>query len=67
MSLPSVSLPKGGGAIKGIDEKLAVNQATGTASLSLGVFMSPGRSGFGPSLGLAYDSGAGNGPFGLGD
>jgi RHS repeat-associated protein len=66
LSLPAVSLPKGGGAIKGIDEKLAVNQATGTASLSLGVFTSPGRSGFGPSLGLDYDSGAGNGPFGLG-
>ncbi len=66
VSLPSVSLPKGGGAIKGIDEKLNVNQATGTASLSLGVFTSPGRSGFGPSLALTYDSGAGNGPFGLG-
>jgi RHS repeat-associated protein len=66
VSLPPVSLPKGGGAIKGIDEQLAVNRATGTASLSLGVFSSPGRSGFGPSLALAYDSGAGNGPFGLG-
>jgi RHS repeat-associated protein len=66
VSLPSVSLPKGGGAIKGIDEKLNVNQATGTTSLSVGVFTSPGRSGFGPSLGLTYDSGAGNGPFGLG-
>ncbi len=66
VALPSVSLPKGGGAIRGIDEQLAVNQASGTASLSVGVFTSPGRSGFGPSLGLAYDSGAGNGPFGLG-
>ena len=27
---------------------------------------SPGRSGFGPALDLSYDSGAGNGPFGLG-
>ena len=27
---------------------------------------SPGRAGFGPALSLSYDSGAGNGPFGLG-
>ena len=30
------------------------------------VATSPGRAGFGPSLSLSYDSGAGNGPFGLG-
>ena len=64
--LPSISLPTGGGAIRGIDEKLTVNQATGTASLSVGVFTSPARQGFGPTLALSYDSGAGNGPFGLG-
>ena len=29
---PAISLPKGGGAIKGIDEKFAVNPATGTGS-----------------------------------
>ncbi len=28
--------------------------------------MSSGRSGFGPRLSLAYDSGSGNGPFGIG-
>jgi RHS repeat-associated protein len=65
-SLPSISLPTGGGAIRGIDEKLSVNQATGTAALTVGVFTSPARQGFGPSVGLSYDSGAGNGPFGLG-
>jgi RHS repeat-associated protein len=64
--LPTIALPKGGGAIRGIDEKFTVNPATGTASLSVPVFTSPGRSGFGPQLSLAYDSGAGNGPFGLG-
>jgi RHS repeat-associated protein len=64
--LPSISLPKGGGAIRGIDEKLTVNQATGTASLTVGVFTSPARQGFGPTTALSYDSGGGNGPFGLG-
>lgn len=64
--LPSLSLPKGGGAIRGIGEKLTANPATGTAGLSIPVATSPGRAGFGPSLSLAYDSSAGNGPFGLG-
>ena len=65
-SLPSISLPKGGGAIKGIGEKFAANPVTGTGSLSVPIFTSPGRSNFGPQLSLSYDSGAGNGPFGLG-
>lgn len=65
-SAPAISLPKGGGAIRGIDEKFSVNPATGTGSLSVPIYTSPGRSGFGPQLSLSYDSGAGNGPFGLG-
>src|SRR5258708_18917132 len=63
-AMPSVSLPTGGGAIRGIDEKFSVTAATGTAGLTVPVTTSPGRSGFGPSLALSYDSGAGNGPFG---
>src|SRR5712664_3423828 len=64
--LPSISLPKGGGAIRGIGEKFAANPVTGTGSLSLPIYASPGRSGFGPQLSLSYDSGASNSPFGLG-
>jgi len=64
--IPSISLPKGGGAIRGIGEKFAANPVTGTGSLSVPIFTSPGRSGFGPQLSLSYDSGAGNGPFGFG-
>ena len=63
---PSVSLPKGGGAIRGIGEKFAANPVTGTGSMSVPLATSPGRSGFGPQLSLSYDSGAGNGPFGFG-
>jgi len=37
-SLPSLSLPKGGGAIRGIDEKFAVNPSTGTGTISVPVF-----------------------------
>jgi RHS repeat-associated protein len=65
-SLPALSLPRGGGAIRGIGEKFAANPATGTATLTISLDASPGRSGFGPQLALTYDSGAGNGPFGLG-
>lgn len=65
-SVPSVSLPKGGGAIRGIGEKFAANPVTGTGTLSVPIATSPGRSGFGPQLLLSYDSGSGNGPFGFG-
>src|SRR4051794_24939816 len=65
-SMPSISLPKGGGAIRGIGEKFAANPVTGTGSMSVPLATSPGRSGFGPQLSLSYDSGAGNGPFGFG-
>ena len=65
-SLPVLSLPKGGGAIRGIGEKFAANPVTGTGSMTIPLSVSPGRSGFGPELALSYDSGAGNGPFGFG-
>src|SRR3954466_16113725 len=64
--LPAINLPKGGGAIRGIGEKFAANPVTGTGSMSVPIATSPGRSGFGPQLALSYDSGAGNGPFGIG-
>ena len=64
--LPAITLPKGGGAIRGIGEKFAANPVTGTGSMTVPIATSPGRSGFGPQLSLSYDSGAGNGPFGFG-
>lgn len=66
VTTPSISLPKGGGAIRGIGEKFAANPVTGTGSMSVPIATSPGRSGFGPQLSLTYDSGTGNGPFGFG-
>jgi hypothetical protein len=63
---PQISLPKGGGAIRGIDEKFAANPVTGTGALTVPIAISPGRSGFGPQLSLTYDSGLGNGVFGFG-
>ena len=63
---PAIRQPQGGGALRGIGEKFAANSATGTASLTIPIPLSGGRGGFGPQLTLAYDSGAGNGPFGVG-
>lgn len=63
---PTIDLPKGGGAIRGIGEKFGANPVTGTASMTVPIRTSPGRSGFGPDLTLSYDSGNGNGPFGFG-
>lgn len=63
---PSLSLPKAGGDIRGMGEKFATNPVTGTASLQVPVAVTPCRGGAAPHLSLSYDSGAGNGLFGLG-
>ncbi|MBA2937207.1 insecticidal toxin complex protein [Paenibacillus sp. CGMCC 1.16610] len=66
IEIPSISLPKGGGAMKSIDEKFSVNAVNGTASLSIPLPFSQTRDGAAPALQLSYSSGAGNGVFGLG-
>ena len=62
--LPEVTLPKSGGAIRGLGEKFSVASATGTANLSVPLPLGAAR--MTPQLALAYNSGAGNGTFGLG-
>lgn len=63
---PQVSLPKGGGAIRGLGEKFQTNPANGTATLTIPVPLSKSRGEFQPALTLSYSSGSGNGPYGLG-
>src|ERR1035437_6470024 len=63
---PVISLPKGGGAIRGISESFTVNAINRAANLSLRLPLSTSRAAFTPDLHLAYDSGAGDGPFGMG-
>jgi hypothetical protein len=65
-SPPQISLPKGGGALRGIGETFSANGAKGTASFSVPLGLTAARSGFMPQLSLDYDSGAGNGIFGMG-
>lgn len=62
---PQIELPKGGGAIRSIDEKFTVNAINGTSTFSIPLPVSSAR-GFSPALTLLYSSGLGNGPFGLG-
>jgi hypothetical protein len=63
---PSISLPKGGSAIRGIGEKFAAHPVTGTGSTSVPIATSPGRLGFEPQLTLTYNSDSGNVTFGFG-
>ncbi|HKY21466.1 MAG TPA: SpvB/TcaC N-terminal domain-containing protein [Vicinamibacterales bacterium] len=62
---PQVTLPKGGGAIRGLGEKFQTNPANGTGTLSIPVQLSESRGGFQPALALTYSSGGANGPYGL--
>lgn len=65
IEIPQISVPSGGGAIRGIDEKLDVNTVNGTSTLAIPVPAQSSR-GFAPSLAVTYDSGYGNGVFGMG-
>jgi hypothetical protein len=60
---PAISLPEGGGAIKGIGEKFAANLVTGSGLLTIPLPARPGHSGFGPQIILNCNSGAANGLF----
>jgi RHS repeat-associated protein len=62
--LPEVTLPKSGGAIRGLGEKFSVTSPTGAANLSVPLPLAAAR--MTPLLALTYDSGAGNGTFGFG-
>jgi len=64
ISAPNLSLPKGGGAIKGIGETFRPNPFTGTGNLTIPIYTSPCRN-FEPKLSINYSSGSGNGIFGL--
>ncbi|MDH6222813.1 SpvB/TcaC N-terminal domain-containing protein [Streptomyces pseudovenezuelae] len=61
-----ISLPKGGGAVSGLGEKFSPDLFTGTGNFSVPLAVPAGRHGVQPQLTLAYSTGSGNGPFGLG-
>lgn len=65
VKVPGLTLPKGGGAIKGIGDSFKSNMFSGAGSYSIPLPISPAR-GYEPELAVQYSSGAGNGIFGLG-
>lgn len=62
----AANLPKGGGAIRGINERINIDAYRGSAHLSVPLPINPVRGGIGLELSFDYDAGAGNGPFGIG-
>lgn len=63
---PHISLPKGGGAIRGVGEKFQTNAANGTGTLAIPIPFPKSRNDFQPAVALSYSSGAGNASHGLG-
>ena len=61
-----ISVPKGGGAVKGLGEKFSADLHTGTGNFSVPIAVPAGRNGLKPELSLGFSTGGGNGPFGLG-
>ncbi|TVR04449.1 MAG: hypothetical protein EA398_02060, partial [Deltaproteobacteria bacterium] len=62
----TLSLPDGPGSIMGMGEEFDVAPGTGIATYGLPVPLLPAPGSFVPSLALRYQSGAGNGPLGIG-
>jgi RHS repeat-associated protein len=63
--MAALVLPKGGGAVRGLDASVQAPEFRGTARLTIPIALPQAR-GAGPSLTLVYDSSGGNGPFGAG-
>lgn len=63
---PSVALPQGGGALRGMGEKFSPELFTGTGNLVIPIQTPAGRNQLSPGLSLAYSTGQGNGLFGVG-
>ncbi|ETS87117.1 hypothetical protein PFICI_00945 [Pestalotiopsis fici W106-1] len=66
VDVAAASTGKGGGALRSIDQKFEVNPCNGTLALSLTLPVTSGRDECQPTLSLSYNSGSGNGPFGIG-
>jgi RHS repeat-associated protein len=65
ISAPEISLPKGGGAISGMSNTFQPDLFSGTGSYSIPINITSAR-GLEPQLAILYNSGSGNGIFGLG-
>jgi RHS repeat-associated protein len=60
------SLPEGGGAVSGLGETFSPEPTSGTGSYAIPLDLPTGPDSIGPRLSLRYDTGGGNGAFGMG-
>jgi Salmonella virulence plasmid 65kDa B protein len=61
-----ISVPHGGGALHGLAETFSPDLFRRTGNFTLPISLPAGRNGFTPQIRLAYSTGNGNDPFGLG-
>jgi RHS repeat-associated protein len=61
-----LSLPQGGGAVRGLGDRFQPDLLRGSGNFSIPISALRGPNDLQPSLGLRYSTGAGNGPLGLG-
>lgn len=66
ISASKISLPSGPGSIEGLGESFEPQLNTGTYAMGLPLKLPPVRGAVQPEVRLAYNSGSGNGPLGLG-
>lgn len=65
VGLNKISLPSGPGSIEGLGDSFEPQLNTGTSSYSVKIASPPGVAGLQPSVVLRYNSGGGNGPYGI--
>lgn len=65
-SRQAVSLPAGGGDVRGLGETFQPDLNAGTGNYRVPLDLLPGVRNFQPALALVYSTGAGQGPYGLG-
>lgn len=65
INISEISLPRGGGSIKGLGETFQPNLFSGTGSHTIPFPISKAR-GLEPEISITYNSGSGNGSFGMG-
>lgn len=65
VGLNKISLPSGPGSIEGLGDSFEPQLNTGTSSYSIKIASPPGVAGLQPNVVLRYNSGGGNGPFGI--
>ncbi|KAF2210000.1 hypothetical protein CERZMDRAFT_7770, partial [Cercospora zeae-maydis SCOH1-5] len=63
---PAIAVPPGGGSLRSMGDSFAMDNATGTGTYTIPIAVTPGRAAAETALSLSYNSGGGNGIFGLG-